>query len=126
MENQALKFISIHVEDERCCRSCQQEYQEYYIEDGSHVQGLAWNASFCSTYTSHRNKDIYKSYTLFLGLQDGRSNAARSINLFFKGTDEIKTWGSWLGQDEIQAVKSDQWKEVSYNISSSIVSTKNG
>jgi hypothetical protein len=31
-----------------------------------------------------------------------------------------------LGQDEIQAVKSDQWKEVSYNISSSIVSTKNG
>jgi hypothetical protein len=31
-----------------------------------------------------------------------------------------------LGQDEIQVVKSDQWKEVSCNISSSIVSTKNG
>ena len=126
MENQAFKFISIQVEDKGCCRSCQQEYQKDYVEDGSHVQGLAWNASFCSACISHRNKDVYRSYTLFLGLRDGCRNTARSINLIFKGIDGIKTWGSCLGQDEIQVVKSDQWKEVSCNISSSIVSTKNG
>jgi hypothetical protein len=31
-----------------------------------------------------------------------------------------------LGQNEIQAVKPDQWKKVSYNLSSLVVSTKNG
>jgi hypothetical protein len=40
MENQALKFISIHVKDERCYRSCQQEYQVDYVENDSHVQRL--------------------------------------------------------------------------------------
>jgi hypothetical protein len=41
IENQALKFISIRAKDEQCCRSFQQQYQENYAEDGSHVQGLA-------------------------------------------------------------------------------------
>jgi hypothetical protein len=65
------------------------------------------------------------SYTLFLSLQDENSNAARSINPIFKGTYIIKTWGSWLGQDEIQTVKFNQWKGVRYNMSSPFVSTKN-
>ena len=41
MENQACKFIFIHAKDERCCRSCQQEYKKDYAKDGSHIQGLA-------------------------------------------------------------------------------------
>ena len=35
MENQALKFISKQAKDKQCCRSSQQEYQEYYAKDGS-------------------------------------------------------------------------------------------
>jgi uncharacterized protein (UPF0212 family) len=42
IENQAFEFISIQIKDERCCKSCQQKYQEYYVkDDSSHVQGLA-------------------------------------------------------------------------------------
>ena len=126
MKNQALKLISIQAKDEWYCRSSQQEYQEDDTEDGTHIQGLAWNAFFCSTCISHHNKDVYRSYTLFLGLWDGSSNTARSRNLISKGIDGIRTWGSWLGQNEIRAVKPDQWKEVSYNLSSLVVSTKNG
>jgi hypothetical protein len=40
MKNQVLKFISIQAKIKRCCRSCQQEYQEDYVEDDNHVQGL--------------------------------------------------------------------------------------
>jgi hypothetical protein len=47
---------------------------------------------------SHYNKDVYKSYTLFLGLRDGSNNPTRN----WLG---IRTWGSWLGQGEIQEVK---------------------
>jgi hypothetical protein len=90
------------------------------------VQGLACNAFFCSICILHHNKNIYRSYTLFSSLQDENSNAARSINAIFKGTYVIKTWGSWLGQNEIQAVKFNQWKGVSYNLSSPFISTKNG
>jgi len=62
----------------------------------------------------------------FFCLWDGSSNATRIRNLIFKGTNGIRIWGSWLGQDEIRAVKFDQWKKVSSNLSSSVVSTKNG
>ena len=94
MENQALKFISIQANDEYCCRNYQYEYPENYVEDGSHVQGMTWNAPFCYACIPHRNKNIFISYTLFLGLQDGSSNTARSKNPISRGTDGIRTWGS--------------------------------
>jgi hypothetical protein len=67
MENQACKFIFIHAKDERCCRSCQQEYKKDYVNDGSHIQGLARNTSFFSCLL-HHNKNVYNNYTLFVGL----------------------------------------------------------
>jgi hypothetical protein len=81
MKNQAVKFISIQAKDEWYFTSYQQEYQKDYTEDDNHVQGLIWNAPFCSACISHRNKDVYKSYTLFLGLRDGSNDATRRRNL---------------------------------------------
>ena len=78
------------------CKSFQQEYQEDYAKDGSHVQGLACNASLCSTCILHHNKNIYRSYTLFPSLQDENNNVVRSINPIFKGTYVIKTWGKLI------------------------------
>jgi hypothetical protein len=41
MENQTFKFLTIQAEDEWCHESRQQEHQEDYSEDGTHLQRLA-------------------------------------------------------------------------------------
>jgi hypothetical protein len=41
MENQAFKFLTIQAQDEWCRGSSQQKHQENYLENGSHLQGLA-------------------------------------------------------------------------------------
>jgi hypothetical protein len=41
MENQPFQFLTIQAQDEWCRRSNQQEHQENYSENGSHLQGLA-------------------------------------------------------------------------------------
>ena len=40
MKDQAFKFLTIQAKDESCHRSSQQEYQENYSENGSHLQRL--------------------------------------------------------------------------------------
>ena len=59
MENQAFQLLTVQVEDEWCCRSCQQEFQENYSENSDHLQRLARDVVICPS----RNRTTVRTST---------------------------------------------------------------